>query len=195
MRVIGLTGGIGSGKSLLAKLFQREYGAELLIADDLGHVAMEPGTVGYDRIIARFGFEVVGEDDLLDRNLLAQRIFGDEQARRDLNEIIHPIVTEYIEEYIHQREGEEGIIVLESAILFESGCDRFCDSIWYVHVSDRVRRKRLADNRGYTPEKTQSIMEKQLSEQDFLQRCDIVIENDGTVKELQEALRRCLLQP
>ena len=192
MKVIGLTGGVGSGKSLVAELLSGEYGAHLLIADDLGHVVMEPGTEGFADIVARFGDGVVREDGTLDRELLARKIFEDDQARRDLGEIIHPAVIRYIEEFIHSRREERGMIVLESAILFESGCDRFCDSIWYVHVSDRVREQRLAENRGYSLEKSQAIMKKQLSEQDFLRKCDLVIENNGTVEELKETLRHIM---
>ena len=192
MKVIGLTGGVGSGKSLVAELLSGEYGAHLLIADDLGHVVMEPGTEGFADIVAKFGDGVVREDGTLDRELLARKIFEDDQARRDLDEIIHPAVIRYIEEFIHSRREERGMIVLESAILFESGCDRFCDSIWYVHVSDRVREQRLAENRGYSLEKSQAIMKKQLSEQDFLRKCDLVIENNGTVEELRETLRHMM---
>lgn len=188
MKVIGLTGGVGSGKSLVAKLLSEECGAQLLISDDLGHGAMEPGTESFPKIVERFGEEVVKADGTLDREILAQKVFQDEQARKDLNGIIHPVVIQYIEDYISQRKEEEGIIVLESAILFETGCDRFCDSIWYVHVSDNVRKKRLADNRGYALEKSQSIMEKQLSEQEFFQKCHVVIENDGTIEELKKTI-------
>lgn len=192
MRVIGLTGGVGSGKSLLAEMLHEEYGAELLIADHLGHVAMEPGTESFRKIHARFGDCVVKQDGTLDRELLAQEIFRDEKARLDLDGIIHPVVIGYMEEYIRQRKDREGIIVLESAILFEAGCDCFCDSIWYVRVPDSIREQRLADNRGYSAEKTRSIMERQLPEEDFLKKCDTVIENDGTAEELREKIRSIL---
>lgn len=194
MKVIGLTGGVGSGKSLVAALLSREYGADLLISDDLGHVAMEPGTEGFADIVARFGDNVVKEDGTLDREMLSREIFGDDRARKDLNEIIHPAVTRYIEEYIRSRSGEQGMIVLESAILFEAGCDRLCDSIWYVHVSDRVREQRLAENRGYSLEKSRSIMKNQLPEKEFFEKCDLVIENNGTEEELREVLHRVMKQ-
>lgn len=189
MKVIGLTGGVGSGKSLAAQILKEECRAELLIADDLGHLAMEPGTEGYRQIIERFGRQILNQDGLVDHEALSLVIFRDEQARTDLNGIIHPAVLEYIKKYIQERKSLDGMIILESAILFETGCDRFCDQIWYVHVSDEIRRERLADNRGYTIEKTESIMSKQLSVQEFYSRCNVVVENDGTKEDLTEQIR------
>lgn len=189
MKVIGLTGGVGSGKSLAAQLLKELFHAQLLIADNLGHVAMEPGTTGYKQIIIRFGEGVLLEDGRINREALAAVIFQDEQARKDLNGIIHPMVLEYMEKYIQERKNQEGLIILESAILFESGCHNLCDEIWYVRVSEEVRKQRLAKNRGYTEEKSTSIMAKQLSEEEFLSRCDVIIENNGTKEELESQIR------
>lgn len=190
MRVIGLTGGVGSGKSLAAQILQEECKAELLIADNLGHVAMEQGTSGYGQIIDRFGTKILLPDGSIDRNALAQEVFQEEQARHDLNQIIHPVVKAYIRDYIAERKAQEGIIILETAILFESGCEEFCDEIWYVHVSENVRRERLSADRGYSEEKTTAIMSKQLAEEEFYRRCQVVVENDGTIEELRENIRR-----
>lgn len=190
MQVIGLTGGVGSGKSLAARMLSRHCNADLLIADDLGAVAMEPETDSFRQIVDHFGGGVVREDGTLDREWLAWRIFSDEQERNVLNGIIHPVVIRYIEEYIRQREKKKGIIVLESAILFEAGCDRFCDSIWYVHVPEEVRAERLIADRGYSGEKIQAIMKKQLPAEEFLRRCDVVVENNGTKEELEQCICR-----
>ncbi len=190
MKVIGLTGGVGSGKSFAARLLKEEFHALLLISDDLGHIAMETGSVGYHRIVKRFGKEILSEDESIDREALAAVIFRDEDARRDLNGIIHPIVLEYIRSYIEERKSQKGIIILESAILFESGCDKYCDEVWYVRVSKEIRKKRLAQNRGYTEEKTESIMDKQLSEAEFLKRCQVVLNNNGTLEELLLQIRQ-----
>lgn len=190
MKVIGLTGGVGSGKSLAAQLLKEEFHAQLLISDELGHVAMEPGSTGYQKIIERFGEEVLSADGSIHREALAAVIFQDEVARKDLNGIIHPVVLEYIKNYIRERNHQKGIIILESAILFESGCDQFCEEIWYVRVSEETRKKRLAQNRGYSEEKSAAIMAKQLSEEEFLSRCQVVIENNGTKEELLEQIRQ-----
>lgn len=186
MYVIGLTGGVGSGKSEAARLMSEMFCARLLISDELGHIAMEPGRDSYHKIVERFGQEIVGEDGQIDRGKLADTIFGDDVARRDLNAIIHPEVIAYIWDYIDQRKQQEGIIILESAILFESDCDCFCDEIWYVYVSEQKRRQRLAESRGYSRDKTDAIMANQLSEEDFRDKCDVVLVNDGTLEELRK---------
>ena len=128
------------------------------------------------------------EDGTIDRTLLAQKVFADEQEREWLNSVIHPAVIRYIEEYIAARKEEPGTIVLESALLFESGCDRFCDEVWYVCVPEAVRRQRLAESRGYSQEKITSILKRQLSEEEFRRRSDVVIENDGTMEELRQKI-------
>lgn len=190
--VIGLTGGVGSGKSLVAQMLCEACGASLLIADDLGRVVMEPGTCGFDRIVAHFGRQVVKPDGTLDRKLLSDIVFREEPEREALSGIVHPLVIEYIKKYVQERKHRGGVIVLESAILFESGCDRFCDEIWYVSVSDEIRKQRLADHRGYSEQKTQSIIAKQMSREEFLRRCDVVIENNGTTQELRQAIEKAL---
>jgi dephospho-CoA kinase len=189
MKVIGLTGGVGSGKTIVARMLQEECGAILLITDELGHKVMEPGQEGYEKIRNHFGEKILAEDGQIDRAALAEIIFQKEEERQALNHIIHPQVIRYVEEFIENKKGEEGVIVLESALLYESGCHALCDSVWYVHVSERCREKRLIENRHYSKEKIAGIMEKQLEEKEFLDRSDVVIENDGTMEQLREAVR------
>ena len=117
MKVIGLTGGVGSGKSLAAQMLAQEYQAQLLITDELGHTVMEQGQRAYEEILGHFGRELMQEDGTIDRTLLAQKVFADEQEREWLNSVIHPAVIRYIEEYIAARKEEPGTIVLESALL------------------------------------------------------------------------------
>ncbi len=188
MRVIGLTGGVGSGKSLAAHILAAECGAELLITDGLAHSVMEPGGECHRQIVEQYGSEIVGDDGRIDRNVLASKIFSDERARQELNAIVHPAVIRYVKKYIDERRDQPGTIVLESALLFEADCDRLCDVVWYVRVSEEARRKRLQDSRGYTQEKISAIMEGQLSEEEFIRRSDVVIDNDGTEEELREKL-------
>lgn len=185
MYVIGLTGGVGSGKSLAAQMLAEEKNAELLITDELGHTVMEKGTPCYDEIRKHFGEDIVDQEGNIDRTTLAQRVFCDEAERTWLNRLIHPTVIRYIESYIAGRRKRDGIIVLESALLFESGCDRFCDEIWYVSVSEAIRRKRLEESRGYSQEKITSILKRQMTCEEFQKRSDVVICNNGTQEELR----------
>ncbi len=190
MRVIGLTGGVGSGKSLAAELLQEICGAELLITDELGHVVMESDAEVHGWMIDFFGDQIVREDGTIDRAAVAQVVFADEGARRALEGQIHPAVIRYIRDYIEGRRESEGTIVLESAILFEAGCDSFCDCIVYIQVEEEIRRQRLVQSRGYSQEKITAILSGQMTEREFAAKCDVVIPNNAGKEQLREHLVR-----
>lgn len=192
MRVIGLTGGVGSGKSYVAHYLEKHGQMELLLADELGHMAMAPGTESFQQIVARFGEQVLCEDGSLNRGKIAEIVFRDSLAMEDLNAIIHPVVKSYIAEYIRERRDRPGTILLESAILYESGCEQLCDEIWYVHVPEELRIGRLSSDRGYTEEKSRSVIARQQPEEFFRKHADRVIENAGTRQELEEVLESML---
>jgi dephospho-CoA kinase len=194
MKVIGLTGGVGSGKSLAAKILAQECGATLLITDELGHKVMEPGQKGYDSVVKHFGTDILLPDETIDRKALAEIVFQNEEERKALNDMIHPLVMQYIREFIEGRRREQGVIVLESALLFESGCDAFCDSVWYIRVSKQKRIWRLKQNRHYSEEKIAGIMAKQMEETEFVQKCDVIIENNETPEQLQDEIRQKISQ-
>lgn len=184
MFVIGITGGVGSGKSLVAKLVKEKYNAGLLIADELGHLVMQPGSPGYSKIVKRFGEGIIGAGGAVDRKKLADIIFNDDTARSDMNSIIHPEVKSYIGRYINDRKDMDGLIILETAIMYETGCDKFCNEVWYVYVPADIRIKRLSENRGYPEEKSRSIIEKQKPDRFFMEKADRVIDNSGSVESL-----------
>lgn len=188
MYVIGMTGGVGSGKTQAACLLKEIASAELLIADELGHVAMEKGTDGYDEIIESFGTDILDADGQISRTVMAEKVFHDKERLALLNGIIHPKVKAYIRQYIDDRKDQEGVLILENAILFETGCDAFCDEIWYIAVSADTRKKRLHQNRGYSDEKSRAIMERQQSDAFFYQRCDKAIDNNGSLEQLKQNL-------
>lgn len=179
MFVLGITGGVGSGKTLVAKLISKKYKASLLIADRLGHIVMEPDNPAFEKITSRFGKDILGSNGKIDRKKLADIIFNDETARSALNSIIHPEVISYIRKYIDDRRDKDGVIVLETAIMYETGSDKLCDEIWYVYVPADIRIKRLSDNRGYSEEKSRSIIESQKPDEFFTDRADRVIDNSG----------------
>ena len=189
MRVIGLTGGVGSGKSLAAEILRRITGGELLIADNLGHLTMRKDTEGYGRIVDAFGECILSDDGEIDRRKLGEQVFGREDLLEKLNGIVHPQVVSYIEKFIVERKALGGTIILESAILFETGCEKFCDEVWYVWVPEQVRIRRLQESRGYSREKCEAIMAQQMPEEEYRDRCSHMIRNDGSVEELEEALR------
>ena len=187
MRVIGLTGGVGSGKSTVAQLIEKEWNAKVLIADEIGHLAFLPQSDTYREIVSYFGEDILDKDGEINHAALAEKIFADDEKRAALNAIIHPFVIAYIKEQLRAYKDMDTIVVIESAILIESGCVPLCDEVWYVYVPEQIRRQRLKVSRNYTDEKIDSIMEKQMSEEDFRKVAAVVIENS---RELEEVRRQ-----
>lgn len=190
--VLGITGGVGCGKSTLMNLLKDQYQAKILVADELGHQALEPGTPVYDRVRKTFGLDLVLPDGRIDRSLLADRIYADEEKREKLNGIIHPYVRDRIRQSLENWRGEP-LVCLETALLFETGCDRFCDAVWCVLTDRELRIQRLMHSRGYTREKAEAIMKAQLSDEEWKKRSDACIVNDGDLHQLEERLQELLV--
>ena len=189
MYVIGLTGGVGSGKTVAANILAEIAGAEVLIADELGHQVMKKGESGYQKIVECFGNGILDEQGEIIRNKLSSVVFSEAAALAKLNGIIHPAVKSYLEEYIGEHRKETGYLVLETALMFETGCDLLCDEVWYIYVPSPLRKERLASGRGYSEQKSNGIMRKQFSEEEFFKKCHCVIKNDGSFLELEHQLK------
>lgn len=190
MKKIGITGGVGSGKSEVLRFLREEYGAEILIADEIGHEQMEPGTLGYEKIRAEFGEDILEESGRIDRKKLGAVVFPDPDKLARLNAIIHPAVGRVIEARLRAAEAEGiSFAVVEAAILLESGLGEGLDEIWYVYAERETRIRRLMANRGYNREKCLSIMGNQMEEADFRKACDVVIDNSNTWEETIHAIR------
>lgn len=189
--IIGITGGVGCGKSTLLSLLEKEYGARLLIADEIGHSAMRQGTGPYEEIRRCFGEGVILPDGEVDRAALASVIYDSDEKRQKLNAIIHPYVYEEIRKKLREWR-DEPLIALETAILFETGCDGLCDQVWGV-VADREERiRRLMESRGYSREKSEAIMSKQLADDEWKRRCDHIIDNSREQKKLLAGVQELL---
>ncbi len=181
MRVIGVTGGVGAGKSTVLSYLKERYGARLIVADEVGHQVMEPGTAVYKQVLERFGEEILGSGGRIDRKILGNLVFSDEKKRLALNAIIHPAVkVKILEELEAARRQEERYAVVEAALFLEENYDRFCDDTWYIFAEERIRRERLKKSRGYTDERVSQIMARQRSHEEFLARCRFMIDNSGT---------------
>lgn len=193
-KVIGLTGGVGSGKSTIGRLMEEKFGITLVVADEIGHVCMEPGEEAYQKIIEYFGREVLDKEQKIDRKKLSEVVFGNEEKLEVLNGIIHPAVRKYIEQKIKEtREKQEAYFVLESAILLQAGFGDICDEIWYVQVSEQTRRERLKSSRGYSDEKIDSILKNQWSDTQFLEKADKRIWNEGKLEEVLQQIQEMLM--
>lgn len=189
--VLGITGGVGCGKSTVLNLLASHYKAKLLIADDIGHEVMEPGMPAWREIREQFGEEVFTDKGEVCRNRLAALIYQDDSKRLLLNHIIHPYVFKEIERRLEEWK-EEPLIVLETAILFETGCDVLCDEIWWIDTDKETRIQRLRDSRGYTREKAESIMKKQMREEEWAERCHRRIDNNKDEKNLCVQIKELL---
>lgn len=195
MKVIGLTGGVGAGKSTVLDCLEKKYSAFVIQADQAGHRVMEPGEICYDAVTALFGKKVIKSDKTIDRRMVSDVVFGNEEMRRKLDEIIHPAVKSLVLERIgEERAAGRGLFVVEAALLLEDHYDAFCDQIWYVHTDREVRIRRLEESRGYSREKAESIMARQASEDFFRAHADVVIDNSGTPEEtyrqIEEGIRK-----
>lgn len=189
MLVVGITGTVGAGKSSVGRLFER-WGARRIDADELAREAVAPGTEALEAIVDAWGEEVLAADGSLDRAALRERVFGDPEARERLEAIVHPEVGRLREERL-RRAREEGaeVVVGEVPLLFETGMEEAFDLVVTVDAPRETRRRRLREDRGLPDETFEDIEAAQWSAERKRAAADLVIENDGTRAELEEAAR------
>lgn len=180
MKIIGLTGSVGSGKSTVGVLMEKNFSVKLRMTDNIGHLAMEPGQDSYQKIVEYFGTNILREDKSVDRNRLSGIVFSDTSKLEVLNNIIHPWVKSYLRRDIEEEQKLQhfSYYVIESAILFQTQLDSMCEEVWYVDAREEIRRERLKKNRGYSDEKVESIMRQQRENEQWKLHCDRVIENN-----------------
>lgn len=219
MKFIGITGGVGAGKSAILSYLAGKPKTKVMLADEIAHELMEPGTQCYEKIVERFHGEDIfhGEGMLqeesvflekaahgtsenmkesrpFDRVKLAQVIFSDARKREQMNAIVHPAVKEYVRKQYHTQlqSGELDLLVLEAALLIEEKYDELCDELWYIYTSEDIRRKRLVESRGYSQEKIDSIFKSQLSEEEFRKHTQVTIDNNGDLEETFRQIEQAL---
>ena len=176
--VIGITGGVGAGKSTVLNIMGREYQAEIILTDKVSHELMEPGTPCYQKLVDVLGKEVLAEDGSFDKVKLGKLMFNNKEKVRIVNEIVHPAVREEVVRRIEA--SSKKLIVVESALLIEANFKPLCDEVWYVYVSTQERVKRLYEQRGYSEVKSYSIIYNQLSHEQFRRNCDRLIDNGSS---------------
>lgn len=189
--VLGITGGVGCGKSTLLSMLEKKKGAKVILADNLGHEVMEPGTECYEQIVTLLGSSILDETGHIKREKMAQIIYGDDEKRKQVNEIVHPSVKKEIKERIRMWQAEP-LVVVETALMFESGCDAYCDEVWGIFTDPEIRIDRLSKSRGYSREKSLSIMQKQMSYEELKQKCSHVLFNDEDPDKLWEQIKELL---
>lgn len=189
MRVISITGGVGSGKSEVVKILKEEFGAKIIIADLVAHQLMEPGKKGYRRVVELFGTSFLKPDGSIDRARLSDLLFKDAEAVKQMDSVIHPMAWKEIAYEISH--SDKNLVVVEAA-LFDEEHNAMFDEIWYVYTEKENRIGRLMKSRGYSREKCLDIMANQASEEEFRNLADRVIDNNGTVEDIRAQLNEIL---
>jgi dephospho-CoA kinase len=187
--IIGLTGGIGSGKSTVAAMLA-ELGAIVIDADKVGHEVYLPGTEGFRRVVEAFGRDVVGSDGTIDRRILGARVFGDLASLKRLNALVHPLIGDEIRTRLQaavgsaDQGGTRRPIVVEAAIMMEAGW-RFFDRIWVVVVTPETAVTRVVASRGLSRDDVERRIAAQMTNAERERIADLVIRNDGTLDVLR----------
>ena len=185
MRVIGLTGGIGSGKSTVSRFLQG-MGAVVLDADKVGHEAYQPNTETWREVVSAFGKQIVTSDGEIDRKKLGGIVFSNPELLTRLNQIMHPrmfdMMKDRIEEY---RQRGVKIVVLEAAILLEAGWTPLVDEVWVTVASVSEVVNRAIERTGLPEEQIRARIRSQLSTEERKKQADVVISNDGSLDELK----------
>ena len=189
--VLGLTGGVGAGKSRILELFSEEYGAQVIQADLVARQLEEPGQPGLTGLVSLFGNGILQADGTLDRKRFAEQIFENPEALKRVNALIHPLTWNEIKRQI--RESSAELVVVEAA-LFDERSREVCRYLLYVDTQDEIRIQRLMENRGYTREKSASIIASQAPESFFRENADYVVVNNGnfaqTRQQIEEGIRK-----
>ncbi|MFZ4433562.1 MAG: dephospho-CoA kinase [Microthrixaceae bacterium] len=188
MRLIGLTGGIGSGKSSVSAALARR-GARIIDADAIVRELQSPGTVVFAEMVDRFGPGIVAEDGSLDRQAVADIVFSDEQALADLGLIVHPRVHEEIERRVADAEGTDDVVVLDIPLLDRSGWPGLLGTV-VVDLDPEVAIARLVEHRGFTEADARARIAAQIERSDRLELADFVVDNGGTLADLEVQVDR-----
>ncbi|MCR5687039.1 MAG: dephospho-CoA kinase [Lachnospiraceae bacterium] len=190
MKIIGITGGVGAGKTEVIRLIEKMCCCTIVVADDLARSLEKRGEVCYEPLVGLLGKDVLGPDGEIDSRKMAQAIFADGgKLLPAVNAIVHPAVKQRIREMIADSaaDGVEWFFI-EAALLIEDGYDKIADELWYVYADEKVRRQRLKDSRGYSDEKISSIMASQSSDSVFRKHCSVVIDNSFDRKHTEAQL-------
>lgn len=188
MRVIGLTGGIASGKSTVARFF-KDHEIPVIDADILGHRTYEPGSETFAAVVRTFGDDLVAADGTIDRRVLGGKVFGKPDELTKLTDIVWPGIRRLASQALAEFEtAGNHLVVLEAAVLFEAGWEDLTDEIWVVVVEPDIAIERLASRNGLDPEAARARIASQLSNDERTSRANVVIENNGTLDELASSI-------
>ncbi|GMV85247.1 MAG: dephospho-CoA kinase [Dehalococcoidia bacterium] len=189
MHVIGLTGGIASGKSTVTRFFL-DRGVPVIDADILGHRTYDPGTETFEAVVRAFGPELVAPDGSIDRKVLGSRVFGKPEELKRLTDIVWPGIRKLASQALAEYEAAgNSVAVLEAAVLFEAGWEDLVDEVWVVVVEPELAVERLGARNGLDPEAARARINSQLSNAERMARADVVIENNSSLEALETRIQ------
>ena len=192
--VIGITGGIGSGKSAVVEMI-KSSGYVVLSADGISHEIMLPGSPVVERLAGVFGQDILNpEDRSLKRQALADKVFVSAESTEKLNEIVQTAIKDELIRRLNALEAYEPAILVfvEIPLLYEAGWDDLCDKVWCITASEKVRIKRVMQRDGISRRSARIRMERQMPEANKVAKADVVIYNDGTIEELQIKVEKAI---
>ena len=187
MLKIGLTGGIGTGKSLVSDILNK-LGAHVISGDALGHEAYLPGTKGFDQVVGAFGEDIVGDDGFVDRKKLGPIVFSDPANLDLLNSIMHPLIYEMIKDRMKDVSGVP-LVVVEAAVLIEANWQDLFDEIWVVTSDQEIVISRLAERNNLSRNDAISRIQSQMSQDERITHAHVEIDNSGTILDLEKAVK------
>lgn len=191
MKIIGITGGVGAGKTKVLSYIEAHYRCRIIRADEAAHLLYEPGQDCHRKLVGLLGQQILDADGAIDKQKMAGIIFQDQKLLEGVNRIVHPAVKEYILKQIaeEREKGEADYFFIEAALLIEEQYDKIADELWYIHSDAAVRERRLVESRHYSAQKTAGIMRGQLSEAEFRKHCKVVISNNGDLEETYKQIK------
>ena len=200
MKVVGITGGIGCGKSTVIGILNENYQCYIINTDQIAADLMKKGNLSYEKVVEYFGTDILYEDGEINRKKLASRVFKSERDLLKLNSFTHPLVREEVQAKVKQMrdvaavepEMAPELVIVETALPYEARLKEYCDEIWYVTASLEVRRERLKSNRNYSDEKINDIFNKQLSEEAYQEFCAHILVNDTTIEDVLRQIKEVL---
>lgn len=187
--IIGITGGVGSGKSQVLDILREDYSAQVFRADDIAKELMEPGQEGFYQVRLLLGETIIQLDGTIDREAMARLIFRDEEKRQAVNRLIHPMVWKALKEQVEKAAGP--LVAVECA-LPEKEFRGICDEIWYVNTSREKRLERLAQSRGYSKERSENMMDSQASDLEYKGLAQHVIDNSGSLEDTRAQIKKLM---
>jgi dephospho-CoA kinase len=189
MLTIGLTGGIGTGKSIVANLLVQQ-GASIIDADRLGHEAYTPHSEAWEAVVAAFGTDILTSEGEIDRRKLGGIVFADETQLERLNGIMHPLMAKMVEDRKAAFDADGvAVTVVEAAVLFEAGWDSLVDEVWTTHASESTVVQRLFERNGLDESEARKRINSQMSATERNRRSDVVVDNSGDLTALEQTVK------